>query len=361
MYPDNDDDDLSGLDRGDDLDQHDNDDTSKVDDKSADNADDADDSKDDGKDDDRARDEQGRFKKSDDKAKGDDKSDDKAKDDDKSDEDEDGEDEDEDEDEEGEDAKKQNLPIRLNKAKEQRDRAREDAARERAERERLQRELDKLRDDGKKDKEDPVAKLNAELDSLYEKVEEARADGDTKGAAQLQRQIDAKNREIVKLEAEHIASETSSKAAEDARYDALLERLEGDIDALNPQHDDFDPKAVKALEFYTEAHEKMGMAASKALMQAARVVFGYGTDKKDNAKDDAKGDDKDDKKDDKVVQMRKKTDAKKAADTQRKQPPDLANRGVNKDDTKIDVGGLSDEEWDNLPESKRAQMRGDNM
>lgn len=332
--PDNDDEDLDSQDRGDVVD----DDTDKGDDADKDDGkkDDADDDedgadKDDdaegGKKDDKARDGKGRF----------------AKKDDKSDEDEDDED-----DEDDPADKNQNLPIRLNKARQQRDAARTEAAQLRA-------RVEALEKASKKDEiEDPADAINAKLDELYEQVEEARADGDSKVAAKLQREIDGLNRQLTTLEAEKVATRTSTVMTENERYNALLDTLEADIDVLNPNHDDFDPQAVKSLEWYTAAHEKMGMSADKALRQAARVVFGYGTKSVDK-KDDKAADKKDDKK-----TPDKKPDAKKAADTNKRQPPDLSDRGVNKDDQEIDPDNLDDAEWDKLPESKKAQLRGDN-
>ena len=55
----------------------------------------------------------------------------------------------------------------------------------------------------------------------------------------------------------------------------------------------------------------------------------------------------------------KGTDIKKALDREKKQPPDASDRGVNKDSTKIRVGDLDDETFSALPESKKAQLRGD--
>jgi hypothetical protein len=336
-FPDNDDEDLDSQDRGDVVD----DDTDK--------GDDAD--KDDGKKDD-ADDEDGADKDDADKDEAPDKKDDKARDDkgrfakkdDKSDEDEDDEGEDDEDDEDAD--KKQNLPIRLNKARQQRDAARTEAAQLRA-------RVEALEKASKKDEiEDPADAINAKLDGLYEQVEEARADGDAKAAAKLQREIDGLNRQLTTLEAEKVATRTSTVMTENERYNALLDTLEADIDVLNPNHDDFDPQAVKSLEWYTAAHEKMGMSADKALRQAARVVFGYGGAKPDVKKAA-------DKKDDKKAPD-KKPDAKKAADTNKRQPPDLSDRGVNKDDQEIDPDKLDDAEWDKLPESKKAQLRGDN-
>lgn len=198
---------------------------------------------------------------------------------------------------------------------------------------------------------DPIVAINTKLDGLYELVEDARADGNTKEAAKLQREIDAANREIVRIEAEQIATKTTAVASEDAKYDALLDTLETEVDLLNPQHEDFDPKAVKALEWHTNAYEKAGMSASKALRYSAQMLFGYG--QAPAKKDDAPP------KDDKVVQLVRKSDPKKAVDVGKKQPPDAANRGVDKDDTQIRVSQLSEEEFNALPAAKKAALRGD--
>lgn len=318
--------DLSKLDRGDDLPDEDegpketDGPTKKADAEGVDEEDEGDDT--DGK---PARDDKGRFKKAGDEG-------------------EEGEEEEGEEEDEDDESDVPNAKIRISKMKEQRDGARLRALE-------LERELDALRKqapakDEPAKKEDPTAAINAELDALYEQVEEARADGDTKLAAQLQRQIDSKNREAVKLEATQIASKATTEAAENARYDALLDQLEADIGALNPKHADHDPKAVEMLEFYTAAHEKMGMKATTALRQAAVIVFGWGSKQQDAPAP-------------KVEQ--RKVDAKKAIDTQKRQPPDMSTKGVNKDDTKIRVDSLTEEQWDALPESKRAQLRGDMM
>ena len=243
-----------------------------------------------------------------------------------------------------------NAAVRLDKLRKQRDDARI-AARQLEERlAALEAAAKAGTDAGASEKFDPVAELNTKLDELYEQVEELRADGNAKEAAKVQREIDAANREILRIEAEQISAKTTTQAAEDARYDALLDQLEADIEVINPQHEDFDPKAVKALEWYTAAFEKNGMKPSQALKHAAKMLFDFGAPKK--AEPDAK-------KDDKVTSIRRKTDVNKALDTQKRQPPDAANRGVDKDETRLDPDNIPDEDWDKLPKAKKAAMRGD--
>jgi hypothetical protein len=315
-----DEEDLSALDRGDALPEDEQDDDAEAQ---------------------RTRDEQGRFKKADAK---------KAEAAEEEEEEPEEEPEEEEEGEEGEDAKgkgSKNEVIRLNKMREQRDAARAAQAALEA---RLA-EVEKTKAPAKDAAPDPIEALNTEIDDLYEKVEEARADNDIKLAAQLQRQLDSKNREVLRIEAERIASKTTSQATENVRYDAMLEQYEAAYSILDPKSDDFDPKAVQALEYYVGLHEKGGMTPTKALRQTVQLLFGAPP-----AKQEAKGDDK--KPEDKKPPV-KKSDAKKAADTQKRQPPDAADRGNNNDDTSIKVSGLSEEDFEKLPETKKAQLRGD--
>lgn len=237
----------------------------------------------------------------------------------------------------------ENGVVRFNKMREQRDA-------ERQAREQLQRELESLRQQQNPKeaaaKIDPVEALNTELDALYTKVEEARAEADTKLAAQLQRQIDTKNREIARIEAERVARTTTSAHDENARFNSTLAKLESEIGALNPEHDDFDPKAVQALEWHLNAYEKAGMKPADALMYAASTVLGY-TGKVAAPPVPT------------PAPAKPKTNVSKAVDTQKKQPPDMSNSGVNKDDIKIDVANMTDEEWAALPEASRKKLRGD--
>lgn len=256
------------------------------------------------------------------------------------------EDEGEDEDEAADKGKKpaaKNYDVRFHK--------------ERQKAERLERELAELRRQVQSQaakpepQVDPIEALNTELEDLYERVEEERAEGRTKEAAALQRQIDAKNREILRIESQGIAGQATAQAQEDARYDALLDVVEGEVGAINPRSEDFDPEAVKALEWHVAAYEKNGLAPSAALRMASQLLFGFGRKAKPEAKPETKPD----------PPAKKPTDIKKAVDTAKKQPPDVADRGVDRDSTKINVALLSDEEFDKLPESKKSQLRGDNF
>lgn len=321
-----DDEDLTTADRGDDL----RDDSATDDDESAP-----------GKE--PGRDEKGRFTK---KNGGDEEAESDE------DEDEDGEAADDETDDEGDGAsaaKKdpKNFAIRFNKAKQQRD-----AAIERARE--LENELAKLR--GGKSEADaasPTDKLNSELDELYEKVEDARADGDTKAAAALQRQIDGKNREIARIEAAELAAKTTQASTVSARFDALLDVAETLVPELSVGADTYDEEAVREIQFQVEAYSRMGMPVDKALVKAVKVLHGVDlgakrASKTEDAVETAKA-------------PKKKVDVAKALDTQRRQPPDASARGVNRDSSRIRYSELSEEDFDKLPESVKSRERGDTL
>lgn len=323
-----DDEDLTTADRGDDL----RDDSATDDDESAP-----------GKE--SWRDEKGRFTK---KNGGDEE----AKSDAATDEDEDDEAADDETDDEGDGAsaaKKdpKNFAIRFNKAKQQRD-----AAIERARE--LENELAKLRGgESEADAASPTDKLNSELDALYEKVEDARADGDTKAAAALQRQIDGKNREIARIEAAELAAKTTQASTVSARFDALLDVAETLVPELSVGADTYDEEAVREIQFQVEAYSRMGMPADKALVKAVKVLHGVDLGAKRASKtEDAV---------ETTKAPKKKVDVAKALDTQRRQPPDASARGVNRDSSRIRYSELSEEDFDKLPESVKSRERGDTL
>ena len=254
-----------------------------------------------------------------------------------------------------EEEENQNFPVRLNKAKQQRDANAAAAAAAVARAEAAEAALRALTPSQAKAAPDPIADINAQLDELYTKVEEARADGDSKLAASLQRQIDTKNRDITRFEAENIAARTTTAASANDRFNTMLDVLESAIPQVDPRHEDYDADAVKELDFQVRAYEKMGLAAPDALRRASNLLFRVDVFAPKKAVELAK--------EAAVVAPAvpavKKTDVAKAVATQNKQPPDASNVGANKDDTTINPETISDEDFDALPESKKRQMRGD--
>jgi ribosomal protein S3AE len=257
--------------------------------------------------------------------------------------------EDESEDDEG----AKNYALRLAKMKAQRDREREA-------REALQRELEEAKaskappPQAQQTVNEKIAALNAEVDALYEQVEDARIDGKTKEAAALQRQIDQKNREIVRIESYVMTSRQTAALQQNAVYDSMLEVIEATYEAMDPDSDDYDPDVVSEMEELVQAFEARGLSAPEALRKATKAIFRedpFTKRPKARAKDEAAPEAK------KLTP--RKPDTKKALDTIKRQPPDASSKGVNKDETRIRVEDLTEEELEKLPASKLAELRGD--
>ena len=254
----------------------------------------------------------------------------------------------EEETEEEDKGKDKSLRFANSKLKRQRD-----AERDRAND--LERRLAALETKEEKAKPSEAQVLTAKLEGMYEAVEEARADGDRKEAARLQREIDETNRKIATLEATSSSSVNTARNIDGAKYDAMVATLEEKYPELDPASDEFDRQLVKDFEFNIIAFERAGMRLPDALRRATLMMFREDPWERRDRK--AKVEDKEPEK--KVVDIKKKPDAKKAADVDKKQPPDMGGRGVTKDDAKIDFSKLTDEEFDALPESTLRKARGD--
>ena len=198
-------------------------------------------------------------------------------------------------------------------------------------------------------KPDDEAEAEQQLNALYEQVEEARADGDTKAAAALQRQIDAMNADRLRAQSVMAARRESVAAAQVDQYNHLLGVLEAKVPELNPDAAEFDARLVSEIQFQVEAHEKMGLSAPDALRRAASLLLKNDPFDGGAAKPAAKAP---------VAPLRKKVDVEKNAAAAARTPP-RGDRSEAVQTAKIDVAKLTDEEFDALPESKLRELGGD--
>lgn len=252
-------------------------------------------------------------------------------------------------DDDSDEDKKQNFAIRLNKALSQRD---ANAARIAA----LEAKLAAASEPADKPaaKVDPTAEINAQLEELYVKVEEARADGDVVTAAATQRKLDALNRDLIKRESVAASQKMTAQMQADAQHDAMVDILEERYPQLSKASETFDADLVSELNFQVTAYERMGMSAPAALRKAVKIMLRedpFAPADKAAKVEEAKP----------AVPAKKTPDIKQAIDLNKRQPPDASNAGVNKDDQKINVMTLSEEEFEKLPESKKRQLRGDDV
>jgi len=123
------------------------------------------------------------------------------------------------------------------------------------------------------------------------------------------------------------------------------------VPALNPKGDDYDQEKVEALEAMVSGFERRGKPSAAALVTAVSMLFDVDLTGKPSTSASSSAP--------AAVRAEKKPDAKKAVDTMKKQPPAADGMGVNKDDTRLRIADLSDEEFDKLPASTKARYRGD--
>ncbi len=192
------------------------------------------------------------------------------------------------------------------------------------------------------------------LDELYEQVESARADGDTKTAAKLQREIDGMNGAKAKAEAAFIARQAAFTEQQNSTYNQMLDYLEKVRPVIDPNAPEFSKEVVSELEFQVDAYTKAGLTPTAALRRACALLF-----EEDPFTATVQREDK--KTPTAVVAAKKKVDVAKNVDAAKKTPPSSSSRNESGDSTAINPVNLSDEEFDKLPESKKRQLRGDDL
>lgn len=235
-----------------------------------------------------------------------------------------------------------NVELRVKKALAQRDAAREELAQLRAQLEKSQTKQENVKSE--------ADELRESLETLYEQVEEARAVADTKTAAQLQRQIDAANRTLSKLEAAEHTTAIIAQRNEDATYDKMIDYLEDVVPSLNAKSDEYDPELTRELQFDVDAYIKAGVQPTVALRRAVIRMFRADVFSAAPAETPAQAPAK---------PKQKAPNIQKALQTAAKEPPSADSRGKHTDQPRIDVANMSDEEFDALPEATKRKMRGD--
>lgn len=209
-----------------------------------------------------------------------------------------------------------------------------------------------------KEGKDEIKELTEQRDALYEKVETLRADGDTKGAAAAQREIDDYNLKIADAHADLRARQAAFAATENSNYDAMLDHLETAQPVMDPNSPEFDGAVVREMEFQVQAYEKMGLTPTQALRRAATLIFRE--DPFAARKAEAKPTDKTTVQPPAAKPEKKPTDVKKNIEAANKTPAQVEHKSDLGDlsGTKS-VNDMSDEEFAALPASVLARKRGD--
>lgn len=190
-------------------------------------------------------------------------------------------------------------------------------------------------------------KLSKELDDLYEKVEEHRARGETREAAQVQRKIDKINGDVTRQQAAHLALTESIRQTETRAFNTMVSQLETIDPRFDKDHDDYDDELTRDVGEMTEAYEAKGMSPTDALRKACKTVLREDVFAPKRAltreQKAAKS-----KESDKAA---RKTNVEKNLDAAKRTPPDSPDSRREKSTELPDMETISEKDFDALPES----------
>jgi hypothetical protein len=220
-------------------------------------------------------------------------------------------------------------------------------------------------DDTKKT-EDAIANLEKEIDALM-------ADGKTGEAMGKMREVRILERALITAEAKFSSDQARAVAVEQVRLDLMVERLEQEYPQINPDADEYDQDLVDEVMELKSAFEKAGKSSSEALSKAVKYVLADKIAAKDEKATDKKKDDEEEEgeEDEKPKKAskdkgseRKKEAIKRNAKDATKIPAKTDEHGVDSNKkggavTTKDVMKMTEEEFEALPESTKARLRGD--
>ena len=250
---------------------------------------------------------------------------------------------------EAEEAKKRNIRIPKSRFDEAQAKAR---AREQA----LLEEIEKLKGDQQASAtQKAVSDMKSKIEELQDKYEDLILDGKKDEARKIRKQVDAMREDLVEYQTS-VKSDAARKAAVDElSYNAQLAGFEAKYPALNPEHEDFDEDQTNEVATLLNAFVKSGTKRAEALAKAVKYVLGAPPEQK--VSDAAKA----------LAEERAKKAREKAAEADKKQPPNSAKIGLDSDkagkggEQGIDVMRLSQDKFSKLDEETKAKLRGDEL
>ena len=203
-----------------------------------------------------------------------------------------------------------------------------------------------------------VRDMRDEIDKLQDKYEDLILDGKKEEARKVRRHVEALRDELSEYQT-NTKSEAARRAAiDEMSYNAQLAGYEAKYPALNPEHEDFDEDKTDEVAILLNAFVKAGQKRADALTKAVKYVLGAPpTAGKGGDEDKAKG----------LADQRAAEARKKAADANKKQPPNAKDVGLDSDKAgggkggDVDVLRLSQDKFAKLDEETKAKLRGDEI
>lgn len=204
-----------------------------------------------------------------------------------------------------------------------------------------------------------TAKLDERISELEDKLESARLDGNKDEALRMSKELRLLERQIRVSESTQMSQQAKAEAYESMRVDIMVERLEGQYDELNPNSDSYDEFLIERTLDRQNKLIRTGIPPSKALQQAAEETMGWyrgklaGREVRGETGLSAAT----------AADSRKEAQVVKNLDTQKRQPASMNEAGMDSDKGgikgQIDVTKLTADEFNALPESTKAKLRGD--
>lgn len=205
-----------------------------------------------------------------------------------------------------------------------------------------------------------IERLDKEIDELEEQLDAAVADGNKDKVRELRKKAREAQERKMDLKADQRARQATALAVAQVNYDSLLGQLERDYPIINPDSEQFDEAVMADVVDLKEAFEAKGLGTVEALKKAANMLLVKMPAKSVETKPDDKAAEAEAK-----AQERREAAVRKGVETRVKQPAAVGAAG--KDSTTAggslaqNVGRLSDKDFDDLPEDKLRKLRGDDL
>lgn len=197
-----------------------------------------------------------------------------------------------------------------------------------------------------------VTDLDTQLAAIDEKIFEARKDGDLDAERKLL--TEARKIQQAHFEGQLAAARTqaSSAAVESMTLDSAIDEIEAAHPFLDPSSKEFDKERADELVELWEAYELRGYSKADALLKATALLLPEAADRAPDPTPDPE------------KPAPRKTDIKKNLDAAKKTPPNLSDVGGLDSDKGgirdvITPSKLSEKDFEALPDSVRAKLRGD--
>lgn len=211
---------------------------------------------------------------------------------------------------------------------------------------------------GQVSRSEDISKLEAGVTEMEKQHAKLLLDGNHEKASEIMRDIRLTERKIALQESNERMKQTAQETRESIKMDMVIERLEATHSVLNPAAEDYNPELVEEVLGWQSVYmERYRLSPSAALQKASDKVMAGQSAPAAVAPQKGLSAAQTGVSDRKQAQVGKNVAAAAA------QPAAL--KGVGQDNGKfgaggkIDVASMSMEDFDALPESMRAQLRGD--